>query len=207
MLVFVDESGDTGLKLTKGSSKYFTIALVVFNDPDEAIRCDQRIELLRAEMGLGENFEFHFKNDSSNVRKQFLKAIHPYQFNYFAVVIDKLKLYGDEFGVKESFYRYVCNMVFTNAMPYLDNAIVTMDHSGSTAFNSQLHKYLNIKIRYQGKKILKRIKTEKSHSNNLLQLTDYVCGVVNRKIHNKKSWEEFYKFLSHKEIYVQVWPK
>ena len=32
MLVFVDESGDPGLKLNKGSSAYFIVALVLFEE-------------------------------------------------------------------------------------------------------------------------------------------------------------------------------
>ena len=36
MLVFIDESGDTGRKLEKGSSKFFVVALVIFEDHDEA---------------------------------------------------------------------------------------------------------------------------------------------------------------------------
>ena len=35
MLVFIDESGDTGLKIEKGSSRYFVIALVSFEENEE----------------------------------------------------------------------------------------------------------------------------------------------------------------------------
>lgn len=51
MLVFIDESGDPGLKIEKGSSRYFTVSLVVFEDKEEALACDQRIGLLRRELG------------------------------------------------------------------------------------------------------------------------------------------------------------
>ena len=61
MLVFIDESGDSGLKIEKGSSRYFTVSLVMFEDNDEALACDQRIKLLKKELGLPENYEFHFK--------------------------------------------------------------------------------------------------------------------------------------------------
>ncbi|MFB6225357.1 MAG: DUF3800 domain-containing protein, partial [Candidatus Paceibacteria bacterium] len=44
MLVFLDESGDTGLKLDKGSSQYFVISLVVFQSKDEARTCNHAIE-------------------------------------------------------------------------------------------------------------------------------------------------------------------
>lgn len=30
MLVFIDESGDSGLKIGEGSSRYFTVGLVIF---------------------------------------------------------------------------------------------------------------------------------------------------------------------------------
>ena len=50
MLVFIDESGDSGLKIEKGSSRYFTVSLVVFEDNDEALACDQRIKLVRKEL-------------------------------------------------------------------------------------------------------------------------------------------------------------
>ena len=55
MLVFIDESGDTGRKLDKGSSRYFVIVLITFEDNDEALACDQRIALLRKELRLPNN--------------------------------------------------------------------------------------------------------------------------------------------------------
>ncbi len=57
MLVFVDESGDPGLKLDKGSSKYFIVTLVVFEDPKDAEDLDLRIRLLRKEFGFHHKFE------------------------------------------------------------------------------------------------------------------------------------------------------
>ena len=40
MLVLIDESGDSGLKTEQGSSRFFTIGLVVFEDHDEAQAVD-----------------------------------------------------------------------------------------------------------------------------------------------------------------------
>lgn len=37
MLVFLDESGDPGLKLKQGSSQYFIVTIVIFEDKDEAV--------------------------------------------------------------------------------------------------------------------------------------------------------------------------
>ncbi len=51
MLVFIDESGDPGLNIEGGSSKYFIVALVAFDDHDEALAADDRISGLRKEQG------------------------------------------------------------------------------------------------------------------------------------------------------------
>ena len=47
MLAFVDESGDSGRKILNGSSLYFVVAVVTFEDHDDALACDHRIGLLR----------------------------------------------------------------------------------------------------------------------------------------------------------------
>ena len=41
MLVLIDESGDAGLKIEQGSSRYFFVTLVVFNDLREAAKADE----------------------------------------------------------------------------------------------------------------------------------------------------------------------
>ena len=80
MLAFIDESGDSGFKLEKGSSPYFVVALVMFEDHEEAEACDHRIGLLRRELGYPPDFEFHFAHNSHRVRLAFLQAVAPYDF-------------------------------------------------------------------------------------------------------------------------------
>ena len=208
MLVFIDESGDTGLKIEKGSSRYFIISLVIFEDEDEATACDKRISLLRRELRLAEDFEFHFQDNSDRIREKFLQAVAPYNFFYFGIIINKdpQKLYGDGFKFKESFYKYACGLVFENAKPYLQMAKIKIDKSGRALFRSELARYLGGKINKE-KKLIKSVKMEKSHSNNLLQLADYVSGIINRKAQEKKNYREYYKHISAKEIYVQIWPR
>lgn len=135
MLVFIDESGDSGLKIEEGSSRYFTVALVVFEDREEATACDQRIELLKRELGWQDG-EFHFKRNSERIRLSFLQAVAPYNFFYYGIVINKdpKKLWGEGFRDKHSFYKYACGLVFENAKEKLQNATVVIDESGDLDF-------------------------------------------------------------------------
>lgn len=209
MLVFIDESGDSGLKIEQGSSRYFMIGLVVFEDNDEALACDQRIQLLKKEIGWRQDSEFHFKRNSDRIREAFLRAVAPYNFFYYGVVINKdpAKLYGDGFRNKESFYKYTCGLVFENAKEKLINATIVIDESGNLDFKRQLGKYLRRKLNSNGK-IVGKVKMQRSTSNNLLQLADYVASSINRSIqNNKKKSDDYRKIIGHREIYVQVWPK
>jgi len=206
MLVFIDESGDTGLKIKQGSSRYFVITLVSFEENEEAIACDQRIKLLRRELKLPENFEFKFSKLRKDQRIKFFEAVLPYTFFYYGIVINKDldKLYGDGFRIKESFYKYTCSFVFENAKPYLRDAVVIIDGSGSREFKRQFNTYLRKKI---GGNIIKKVKIQKSHTNNLLQLADMIAGAVHRSLTKKDDREAYKNMLTTKEIYVQIWPK
>lgn len=211
MLVFIDESGDTGLKLEDGSSRFFTVALVAFDEDDEAIACDWRIQLLKKELGFPPEYEFHFKRNSDRIRESFLKAVSPYGFFYYGIVINKdpKKLWGEGFKNKESFYKYACSLVFENAKSKLCEAIVIIDESSSEDFQRRLGTYLRRKLKSkEGKCMVKKLKMQRSSSNNLLQLADYVAGVVNRFVSDKKKDAgSFRKIIAHREIDIQVWPK
>ncbi|MBZ1345534.1 MAG: DUF3800 domain-containing protein [Candidatus Nealsonbacteria bacterium] len=204
MLVFIDESGDAGLKIKKGSSRYFVIALVSFEENEEATACDQRIELLKRELKLSQGAEFKFNKLRKDQRLKFFEAVAPYAFFYFAIIINKEKLYGDGFKIKESFYKYTCSLVFENAKPYFKEAIIVIDGSGSREFKRQLKTYLRKKI---GTSIIKKVKIQSSHSNNLLQLADMVAGATHRSFTKKGDKEVYRKVIKAKEIYAQFWPK
>ena len=211
MLVFVDESGDTGLKLDQGSSRFFSVGLVAFEDEEDARACDQRIQLLKKEIGWSADTEFHFKRNSNRIREAFFRAVSPYNFFYYCIVIDKhpTKLWGDGFKHKASFYKYVCGLVFDNAKSLLSQATVVIDESSSEDFQQQLGSYLKQKIdRDPATRLIKKVKMQRSQSNNLLQLADDVVGAVNRSVSGaKKRKDDFRRMIAHREIQVQIWPK
>lgn len=204
MLVFVDESGDAGLKLDQGSSEYFVVTLVAFEENDEAEALDKRIDLLKRELGMNPLGEFKFNKSNKNIRNQFLRAVLPYTFFYFAIIINKKKLYGEGFKYKESFYKYTSSLVFENAKPYLEKAKVIIDGSGSKEFRNQLSSYLRKKT---GGGYIKKIKLEDSKRNNLLQLADMISGSIFRSLSDKSDAEIYRDIIKSREIYVQIWPR
>jgi hypothetical protein len=164
MLVFVDESGDAGLKIQQGSSSHFVVVLVIFDDHAEATRADYHISTIRKMLGVNQKFEFHFQKMNSNFRRKFLEEISQFSFQYYGIVINKSKLYGPGFSYPDSFYKYTCKLVCHNAKDCLRDAKITIDGSGSREFKRELATYLrkNVNERDCGYQHIRKIKMEDS---------------------------------------------
>lgn len=209
MLVFVDESGDSGLKLGKGSSEFFVLTLVIFNVNEKANTSDSAIDGIRTDLNLSERTEFKFNKLNDKGRRYFLSAVSNLAFMYFSVVINKANLTGKGFGFKEPFYKYVCSMAFNNCKEYLEDATIVIDGSGSREFRQQLQTYIKGKINDKNdvRNRIKKVKIEDSKKNNLLQLADMVCGAVARSYTSKKDEPSYRSLIKSREGYVQFWPK
>ena len=143
MLGFFDESGDPGLKVGQGSSRYFVAALVSFKDEIEALTRDRRISLLRRESRLPATYEFQFSKNSRRHRQSFLQAIEPFSFGYHAIVLDKDPGKLDLAGIgSANLYNYVAGLLFGMARENLSDLTVVMDQRGSRKFRREISTYL-----------------------------------------------------------------
>lgn len=207
MLVFFDESGDSGMKGKAGSSQFFVVTAILFEENEEAEKCEQLIVGLRHTLHLHENFEFHFNSCNDAIREAFLTAIAKSNFFYHSVVLNKGKLWGKGFQDKGSFYKYSAGLVFENAKAELVQAKVVIDRCGNRDFRDQLSKYLKRKMNAESK-LIKKVCMEPSHSNSLLQVADMVCGAVAMSFNfAKEDRHRFRKIVKHRELRVQVWPR
>ena len=209
MLVFLDESGDPGMKLQQGSSEYFFVTLVIFEDNEEALRADHHIAALREQLRLDASFEFRFNKMNYRLRTRFLRELCGFDFCYYAIAVKKGQLTARGFHFSESFYKVACRYVFTNAKTILRDAVVVIDGSGSRGFQRQLVTYLRrgINPRAPGDSHIRKIKIEDSHRNNLLQLADMVCGALARSYGDKPDARDYRTLISRRERHVQTWPK
>jgi hypothetical protein len=211
MLVFVDESGDTGLSIAKGSSKYFVVALVIFEEHTAAADADEKISLLRRNMSTANTLEFHFQKNSQTQRIAFLRAVAGCDFKVFAFVVNKQKLRGDCFANKSSFYKQICKFVFENAREHnlLFEAKVKFDKCGDVNFNKQLKAYLKRQINQNESRDLHiaDVSSQDSKGDNLIQLADMICGAVARSYYPEKPDHDLYlKIIKRRIVSQRFWP-
>jgi hypothetical protein len=58
VIIFIDESGDAGFKLDKGSTATFVIAMVIFDDELDAEETALNIKKYRRKINKKDNYEF-----------------------------------------------------------------------------------------------------------------------------------------------------
>ena len=208
MLVFIDESGDPGRKPAQGSSEFFVLAVVMFEDHDEALDCQRAIEELADELGRGPA-EFKFSKDSHKTRLALLDVVKRFRFRYRVFVLNKdpQRLYGPGFNSKDSLYKWVCGTARKDVSGEWEKATVVIDRSGEKAFQRQLKSYLRREVRSQhGPGKIRSVKANTSESERLLQLADYVAGVVNRHEVGKKWGAEYFSHIRGRGV-IRRWPR
>lgn len=207
MLVFIDDSGDTGFKVEKGSSQVFVIALVIFDTTSDAEETALRIKRLRKELGHSENFEFKFNKCSKEERRKFLSAVADARFRVRAIVMDKSRIYGKELrSSNESFYNYTVKMVLRHHWGTITDAKLRLDGHGSRRFRRALSTYLRRELNpaLGGKKIIDDLKFVDSKRDVLIQLADMIAGAIRRSYDACKEDRNLYKDIIQGRI-QNIW--
>ena len=193
MLIFIDESGDAGFQMNKGSSKTFTVALVIFDDELDAEDAAIKIKQLRTELKRSNNFEFKFNKANKEFRLLFLNHIKDLNFRVRALVFQKDLIYSKNLrSSKEKFYNYALKSVLEKNSNTIENAKIRIDASSDKIFKNNLKVYLRQQLNNNKRKILKNIKFKDSKKDVLIQLADMIVSSISRSYETSKSDSQDY---------------
>ena len=205
MLVFIDDSGDPGFKLHKGSSKIFVIALIIFEDELEAEKTSLSIKELRRKLKVSDKYEFKFNKTNRKFRNNFFKTVNNFKFRIRAIVVKKEIIYSPHLkNYIENFYNYVIMQVLKHNDGKIKNAKLKFDKRGERVLRDQLRTYLSRELDNKNRKVFKDLKFVDSRQNTLVQLADMVAGAIFSSFSGKdKSYFEILKKAGRVE---DVWP-
>lgn len=200
MLVFIDDSGDPSFKIEKGSSKFFVICCILFEDDLQAEKTSTAIKELRRKLGFSEKMEFKFNGSSYKIRTEFLKTVKPFSFKIRVLVVDKKKIKSDLLkNDKQSFYSYFIKMVLRYNKGTISDAKIKIDGSGDRIFRKRFLTYLRKELNFRQKKIIKNVRLVDSKTNQLIQLADMVAGTIRRyKEAEKADAPKYWKIIESK---------
>jgi hypothetical protein len=200
MLVFIDNSGDPGFKIAKGSSEIFVISLVIFDDDLEAEKTALAIKEIRRKLQFPDDMEFKFFKSQRRVRAAFLNAVVKNNFRIRSLIIRKSLIYSPELRTnKKSFYAYAIKMALRYSGNTIMGAKIKIDGSGDRTFRQEFLSYLRRELNSKDRTIVASCKLVDSRSNGLIQLADMVAGSIRRSYDVSKTDAAVYKrILSHR---------
>lgn len=188
MLVFIDDSGDPGFKLEKGSSPVFVIACVIFDDELVAEKTAVAIKELRRLLKKPDTFEFKFNKANRVLRLKFLNHIAQFKFRIRTIVFEKTKIRSFELKTsKQSFYNYAVKMVLKHNFGRVKDAKIRLDGRGDRIYKREVVRYLRHELNKQNLRVFKKLQFVDSKSNVLIQLADMIAGAIHRKYQTDKT--------------------
>ncbi len=206
MLVFIDDSGDAGFKLNRGSTEYFVISAVVFDDNLEAEKTAVAIKELRRNLGFSDKIEFKFNKSRKDVREKFLHAVNKFDFRIRSLVVDKKLIRSEELkNNKDSFYSYMIKTLLKYSNKSILEASIKIDGSGDRTFRRSFTSYLRKQLNSKQTKIIKQCRLVNSKNNVLIQMADMIAGSVRRNRDIKKTDHAIYRNIIKKHI-EDEWP-
>lgn len=205
MIVFIDESGDPGFKLGKGSSNIFIMALVVFDDYLEAEKTSVAIKELRRKLKLNDRYEFKFNKTTRKFRQVFFIILRPFKFRIRAIMVDKTLIRSQRLrSNKENFYNYVIMQLLKQSGRSIKNAKLKFDKRGEKALRNELRVYLSRRLDNKNNKIFKDLKFVDSRQNTLIQLADMVAGAIYSNFTGKDT--NYLSLLKRTGKIEDIWP-
>lgn len=176
MLVFIDESGDAGFKIAKGSTPVFALAMVMFEDHEEAKRTQVIVDGGRKALKVKPEFKFNKCNHER--RDGFFRLVEGCQFRVRAIVVEKSLIWSGRLrSDTENFYRFFLKSMLKFDNDVLRDALVVVDGSGDREFKDKLSTSLR---RHAAPGAIKSVKMRDSRSEPLVQLADMCVGAIAR---------------------------
>jgi tetrahydromethanopterin S-methyltransferase subunit G/biotin operon repressor len=208
IFAFVDEFGTNSFNFEKQSTHFIIAAVICKSENLEKIQDGinnirkkhkfQKGELKSSKVG---------KNHNRRIR--ILKDIINLDFYIYSVVVDKQKLKGQGFKYKESFYKFLNNLLYKELYRTFPNLKLCVDEYGGNDYMLSFKKY-----------VMKRHKPTlfsgsefdilNSKKSNLIQLADFIAGtlgyIYDEKKKNTQS-KEFLDIIKPKVSDISFFPK
>jgi hypothetical protein len=126
--LFIDESGDPGLRLDRpGTSSHFVLAGVLVDSESDAANCRGGLAEFS---GRFRRREFKFNTSDAALREGYLRTAAPLPWTYLAVAIEKSRLRPEHLDEGRGVYPLATGLLFRSVIPRLTRAFIVFDRCG-----------------------------------------------------------------------------
>jgi hypothetical protein len=185
MYGYLDESGAPGA--FTNDNDFFVVSLVLFSDKETAEKCGAAIDRLRERLKLKDAYEFHRSRNSGKAQDGMMKLLPHLDFRFITISIKKTRVKN------HASYQAIAKLLVREIKDRCREIKIEMD--SNPVLYAELKRELHAeKLKYA------RVKEVKSHSNNLIQLADYVVNLSAKKVKNTPRAADLFRPLANKQL-------
>jgi len=194
--LWLDESGDSGFRFERGSSKYFVVVFVYLegdNIDEETAKIEKQINRLKEKFSLTADYEFKFSRCKNKLKQEFLEESLKFPIKYKVIVVNKKKLGPPVLKSRELYCEMVRRLLYDNDPP-LEKAIFVVDE---VIAQIRQREFKGVLRRYLSKNMIKKIIQKRSKGEVMIQFADMISGSIFRKYERQD--DKFWKMIKNKE--------
>jgi len=196
-LIFIDDSGCTGFKFGRGSTDYFGIAAIFFDDNLDAEETALKIKRLRRSFGWHDLHEFKFRKTSNKIIEQFMNTVQPCNFRVVTALIDKRKVTDKNMIKNPILFYYNVILQTIRAGGILNKANIYIDGEAGRKYSQKAKTYIRKNL---PKNAVNKVTFKDSNTDNLVQLADMIVGAL---LHTTEERGNSDTFLSIIEKHIE----
>lgn len=208
---YLDEFGNSGLDFTKEQISSHFIVTSIIVDESKVTDIEKKLEIIRKKYFQTGEMKSSTVAQNHSRRLKILQEVVELDFHIYSIVVDKTKLTSEGFGYKSSFYKFLHTLVDKELFIAFPNIRLIADEYGRTEFMEGFIKYVkdrHIPTLFDAAEF----RFEKSQSELLIQLADFISGTIARHFDKTVYTVEGKKFIdllraTNKVIGIVNWPK
>jgi len=200
MIIAIDDAGDPGFKLGRGSTEYFAIAAVFFDDDLDAEEVALKIKRLRRHLNWNPLHEFKFRKTSAGIKKQFFSMLKPLSFRTVVVLINKNTIVDKNVRENPSKFYNTAILEAIKACGSLHRTHIYIDGEKGNDYRRRTKTFFR---QHLSKDAIKDLTYKDSKEDNLIQLADMIAGAALHSV-EKREDATIYISLIKKHIETTV---
>ncbi|MCG8573160.1 MAG: DUF3800 domain-containing protein [Spirochaetes bacterium] len=187
VIAFADEFGNNSFEFDKQGTHFIVASIICKVNAKNNL--EVKIEELRKKYFQTGEMKSSKVGPNFKRRKKILSEIIKNDFQIYAVIVDKTKLFGEGFKYKKSFYKYLNGLLYHELFRTFPNLNLSVDEHGSNSFMRSFKKYVeknHIRDLFNDSEII----FISSPDNVLIQLADFIAGTLGYIFDESKKTEE-----------------
>lgn len=179
--MFLDESGELGFNFNKGSTKFFTITLLIcgVREEQELQRVIKKIRKRVLRKELKKSNEIKWNNSSDDIKKKIFERIERINFEVFTIILDKSKVYDYLKDKKHKLYNYLSNLIIAECSIDEKFELIVDRSKNKRSLRDDFDNYIRNNLKRECSNLI--IQHADSKSNGGLQVLDFISGAIFNK--------------------------